>query len=179
MIFLFTKSNLIGSKLIRYGLDEPSSHMAVVWGRCPNKSKEGGLVCHSQIVGGFHIDWWPAYGEKIEVVKAITPKLLGKSDRKYLTRKIIDDMWGADYDKPAFLYFTYRAFLRKYFDIPLPKHNPWSRQNDVLCTGVANAIKDVKPEWFSEKFKDGDIMTPWQMYKNMMGSGYFEEVMEV
>lgn len=169
MIFLFTKSKKIGSKLIRWGLDEPVSHFAPVHAMCPKRMK--GIVFHSNF-SGFGLDWLQGYLREVDVVLALQPKQLDRKESRKISNQIINNLWGKEYDKPAFAYFTYRAARRKLFGTPLPTRNEWDT-SDILCTGVANQLHKVKPEWFSDPIIDGDIMTPWQLANNMMGSGAF------
>jgi hypothetical protein len=172
MIFLFTTTNKVGSRLIRWGLDEPASHFAPVYSICPKRTK--GLIFHSDF-GGFQLDWLQGYLKTVNVVKAIEPIVLSKEDEHYITQKIITKLYGKGYDIPAFIYFTYRAALRKLLTKPLPPINEWNT-DDILCTGIADYLYKHMPHWFAYPVKSGDIMTPWQLSENMVASGCFREL---
>lgn len=172
MIFLFTKSKKIGSKIIRWGLDEPVSHFAPVYSICPKRTK--GIVFHSEF-SGFGLDWLQGYLKNVEVVAALQPKNLDEDEEHFISQRIITKLYGREYDKPAFAYFTYRAARRKLFGHPLPSRNEWNTR-DVLCTGISSYLYPIKPEWFSTPIIDGDIMTPWGLFENMMESNQFFEL---
>jgi hypothetical protein len=169
MIFLFTKSRKIGSKIIQWGLDEPASHFAPVYSICPKRTK--GIVFHSEF-SGFGLDWLQGYLKTVDIVAALEPKSLTSKEEHDITQKIITKLYGREYDKPAFAYFTYRAARRKLFGHPLPARNEWDTK-DILCTGIATHLYPLKPDWFSQPIIDGDIMTPWALYQNMKESEQF------
>ena len=164
MEFIWTKSSAFGSKVIRWGLDEPVSHFAI---RC-NK-----FIIESDF-DGFSIESiYKFENSKRKIELTLKPKDISKEMEDIILTKLIELFRDQEYDFGAYGYFAYRAFLRKFFRIPLPKKNLWADNQKPLCTGVAEAIQIIKPEWFSEEIKEFDIVSPYSLYKNMKNSGHF------
>jgi hypothetical protein len=142
MKLIWTKSHLPLSKLIRWGLDEPVSHFAVVI--------EDSIVFHSNL-WGVHIEWYSTFKEHCEVVYEI--EVDGTFED---VKPIIDKLAGKPYDIKALLFFAYRGALLKFFKIPLPNRNYWADPDALLCTGLAQA--------FVPSDKDYEIVSPYQLY---------------
>lgn len=53
---------------------------------------------------------------------------------------VVDQVDGLSYNYLGFLYFCYRAFLKRAFRIPLPSSNPWSQEGTYLCPEVLRAL---------------------------------------
>lgn len=139
MNILFVKSPKIGSRILRWGLGEDVSHVVI------------------EFDGKYH-QFFHSYGKGLQ---ALTPKeydshkyTIVHSLELYSTHVEECDMQdmfydrhrGIRYDWPAFAYFTWRAVLRKFFDIPLPKENRWARQDMNLCTEALYLAADVFAE---------------------------------
>lgn len=168
--FIWTTTNLPASRLIRWGLDEPVSHFAIVK---PMRLPNSGIVLH-QGFGGFGIDWFPAWRKKNKIVYALTPAAqMTRQDWNLDRSQILERYAGTEYDYNAIYYFGYRALLRKLFQIPLPKENLWSDDDEPLCTGVATLLHERHPEWFSRSPKDFDMVSPFMLYDIMLKSGMF------
>ncbi len=170
MILIWTKSDKIGSHLIRYGLEEEMSHFATAFFASDKK----GLVIHQNLIGGFRIDWAPQFLKTNEVVRELSPKNITRHDSRSILHGMMNEFSGTNYDEPGFMYFTWRIFLRRYFNTPLPNVNKWGDGTDPLCTGHARVIHKMRPEWFTKEVNDFDIMTPGALYENMWNSGQFE-----
>jgi len=164
MIFMFTTSNMPASKLIRWGLNEPASHFAIMF--------NNGIVCHQSFTG-FTIDWYPHWKKRNVIVKRLTPHRQTIGGDRDLMTLLATKFAGKKYDYLGFLYFSWRAFLRKFFRLPLPPINRLGDDPSVLCTGLGKEIANQLPKYFSYDTRDFDIITPYQLYENMVNSGAF------
>ena len=162
--FVWTKNKTPTSALIQWGLDEPVSHFAIV----RTFGEPGtGVVMH-QTFHGFGIQWYPTFLKEREIVLALTPtEPLTGPEWGQIRGPIMNKFSGTEYDKSGFLYFGFRAILRKLFNIPLPEKNLWGGEEEPLCTGVAKMLHQCRPEWFSESPADFDIVSPYGLYKLM------------
>lgn len=164
-----TKPTNPTSVLIRWGLDEPMSHFATAF----FARKEKGLILHQQMTSGFDINWLPKFIRSNKIVYVLEPKDLNRTDMRVLFHALMNEFSGTKYDIKGFLYFTWRAFLLKFFREPLPKKALWGDKKEPLCTGHARIIFKYKPEWFSKTITDFDIVTPGALYENMKNSNHF------
>lgn len=156
MNVLLVKSNKLGSRLIRWGLGEPASHMAVEF-------PDAGVVYH-------------AYGHSILRV--------ARKDFNYiLVDKIVLRATAAEdcdmenffrsattyqkYDYPALLYFAWRVFLKRYLGRPFPRVAAWNVPDWSICTELGYLIGEayarscgqmILPEGY-----DLAIVSPWQL----------------
>jgi hypothetical protein len=139
MQILFTRSNKIGSKIIRWGLGEPVSHAAI---------RYDDYVVHSYMHGVTmtHISEFLKHSEVVYTVTI--PNNVPRLFRLFLRTST------ASYDIGALLYLTLHFGLRK-MGIPSPKKNLWQTSGMYLCT-----------EWVSS-YLDGEedsMITPYALY---------------
>jgi hypothetical protein len=170
MSLLWYKNNKPGSKLIRWGLEEEASHFAM--GFFINDQQTSGVIVHQKFEG-FDIDWYPYYAKHNKLVYGLTPKDTSITDQRSIFHKACEEFSGLDYERTGFIYFGWRAALRKFFGKPLPDRNTWGGRRDILCTGQARVLQTLKPDWFSKLIPDFDIVTPQALYENMLNSGKF------
>ena len=153
MKFLWLKSKLPLSKFIMWGLDEPCSHFAIVFDKK--------LVFHSDMTG-LHITWLDSIQRSHEIVFEMdVPMDLEGEENMY--QAIISQYHGAMYDFGAFLYLTWRGFLKKFFKRPLPPTNPWASKNRFICDEI---IQLLPVELVGEEIKNADlsIRSPYQVW---------------
>ena len=155
MKLIFTKSNLPLSVLIRWGLSEPVSHFAMVF--------EDKVIFQSNLLGT-QINWLKTFLSKhgSEIVFTLEYPLEEHEEDK-VWDAICDENDGKSYDYGAFLYFMYRAFLLKFFKLPLPKKNVLATKGEFLCTKLSQSLPaDIIPG--VAEIQDADIVTPYQLY---------------
>lgn len=142
MKVLGTRSDKWGSRLLCWGLGEPVSHVAV--------ELANGFVVHAHLLGGLRIDWARDFRRHNEVVY----ELMGDGPERETVQALLDAHAGSGYDYWAFTYFVWRAVLRKYFGIPLPRENKWARRDAYLCT-----------EWLSVLLyhEERSMLTPFEL----------------
>jgi hypothetical protein len=157
MKILFTRNSLPLSRLIRWVLKEPVSHLAIVF--------DDHLVFHSNLMG-VHLEWFNSFKKHHEIVYEVTlfGMTLEQEERTY--RAIVDQFDGAPYDFKGLLYFGVRGFLWRLFGTPFPAHNPWGSRRAFLCTEVIGTL----PQWAMLRptaYTGLDMISPYQIYKTI------------
>lgn len=167
MKLIWTKSKQPLSLLIRWGLNEPCSHFAIVF-----DEDRGGIVFESNLKGS-NIRYYPTFKKKCEVVREIDiPLSLEKEEKVY--HSILDVYDSKSYDYTAFAYFVWRAFLKKCFGVPLPKKNKWNTKDSYICVGLALALKErsvdlpVHLAVALESIPDFEMISPEQLYQKLI-----------
>lgn len=153
MKLIWVKGKTPLSKLIMWGLDEPVSHFAIEF---DNK-----IVFHSDL-RGTHIQWSKTFYKNRDLVFELEYKPgLNKEEEIYQT--ILDTYDGSSYDYGGFLYFCWRAALKKFFKKPLPDSNPWGSKKSFICDEVVQLLPDdvCPPE---VKDMDLSIKSPYQVW---------------
>ena len=142
MQIIFTKSNKIGSKLIRWGLDEPVSHVAI---------RYDDYVVHSR-GGGVEVQKLSEFLKHSEVV--YSTKVAKNVPRLF---RLLLNTNKSRYDFGALLYLTVRTLCGK-IGISLPKKNLWQTSGMFLCT-----------EWVTSYLegKEDSMITPYNLYKKL------------
>jgi hypothetical protein len=158
MRIAWTKSSLPLSKLILWGLSQPVSHVVIEF--------EDNLVFQSNLLGT-HIDYWPHFKNHVEVVfNILIPMDKDLEDKVYT--KIMDEFDDHPYGYGAFLYFTWRALLKKLFKMPLPKTNPWGSRTSFLCVGIIKGLDvDGVDEGLRELIRtipDVQMISPYDLF---------------
>ena len=171
MMFLFTSSPKIGSRAIRWALDEPCSHFAMVFDERENGY---GIVFHSHL-SGVSFDWFRNFYTTNRIVVALRPKNITLSDEERLYQSIVSRFYGKKYDKKQFLEFAYYALRRKATGSEIPSTSRFGKKDAFLCTEISAGIKEAKPEYFGSPFS-GDLITPYQLYFSMLKSNHIEPV---
>ena len=136
MNLLFVKSDKIGSKIIRWGLGEDVSHVIV------------------EFDGKYH-QYFHSYGMRLQPLSpkeyaAIGYEVVHKIELylPYEEECVAQDMYYKDskyqlYDYPSFVYFGWRAALKKFFDVPFPKRNSANERDKTLCTEALYLAADI------------------------------------
>lgn len=136
MKLVWTKSNLILSTLIRWGLDVDCSHFLIVF-----ESPSGGLCFESNLLGT-HPRFWKNDQKNLTVVHQIDVAIpIEVEDRVWDV--VVDKYDGKSYDYGAFAYFCWRAILKKVFKIPMPAKNKWAKTGAYLCDEVYMSLVDA------------------------------------
>lgn len=161
MKILFVCSDKIGSKIIRWGLGEPVSHVAVEF------SSEH-LIYHSYGSGINVIEPYEFY-EHNHVVASISLNIA--SDKEIHSNFIASIPPIQKYDYLGLLYFAWRGFLKKFFKIPLPRLNAWQERENFLCTELdyilCNTLAEKIGIMLLPENLDIAMVSPWQLFKLM------------
>ena len=171
MMFLFTTSNKVGAKAIRWALNEPVSHFATVF----DESENGyGIVFHSTL-SGVQFAWFKDFYNHNEIVYALRPKSLSLPLEEKVYQSIVGTHYGKRYDTAAFLAFGYYALRRKLSGATIPSRSTFGANNRYLCTELAHSVKKLCPEFVPNTLAD-ELISPYSLYLNMKQSGQLEHV---
>ena len=136
MKLIWTKSNLVLSIFIRWGLKTDCSHFAIVF-----ESPAGGLMFESNLLGT-HPKFFKTAKEHMTVVHQIYLPL--SVDVENTVWDIIVDKYDSkSYNFRAFLYFCWRGILKRVFGKPFPLKSKWSTPGSDLCGQVYQALVDA------------------------------------
>lgn len=149
MKLIFTKSTAPLSVLIRWGLNEPCSHFAIVFYE--------NFVVHSNLVG-VHTDFLNTFETHAEVVHEIEYDP-GDLEQLRILKNLISTSAGHGYDYGALLYFMWSVFLFRFFKRPMPRRNQWGSTSLYLCTELARSLP---PEILQDL--DLAMTSPEQLY---------------
>ncbi len=177
MIYLFSKSNKLGSKAIRWGLNSDVSHMAILASH-EYEINEQSLVIESRLSNGVDVTWLKTFKEHNEIVTAVKPiELMPKYSEK-LFRELATQIGGDDYDWRGVSYLTLAAlYFVKLLGRDLEGSNLWASSKDQYCSEalLANArwLWDLKVDL--NKYPK-QMLTPGRAREILLDSGSFEEV---
>lgn len=136
MKLVWTKSNRILSKLIRWGLGVDCSHFLIVF-----ESPAGGLCFESNLLGT-HPKFWKTDKKTLTIVHQIDLPLSVEVE-DHVWDVVVDKYDGKGYDYYAFAYFAWRVLLKKCFNIAMPPKNKWAQNGSFLCDEVYVALIDA------------------------------------
>lgn len=155
--YLFSKNNLIGSKLIRLGsywvddcgftFNNTPSHVAILIDET--------YVIESVMHGGVRIIPYNKWLEiNVEIMKIKAPSYVEHP------KDLMFEMWGKKYDKKGILYFTLAILNHKIFQKELPSINKCEQDDAYFCTEFASRIYDGNT---------GSMRTPAQLMRLIYG----------
>lgn len=158
---LFVSTDMALSKLIKWGFDEPASHLAI---DIPGADQ----VVHSDLLG-LHRAARKEFLDQHKVIGTFKIWLdigvMQKAQAAFLG--LADAEKGSGYDFGAFSYLGWRAFCTKFFGSSLPPRNPWGDSHKYLCTEAAYLLNQVVAQSTGHILfaYDTDLgaMTPWQL----------------
>jgi len=151
MILLWSTSDKLGARLIRWGRDTDCSHFAVLFDKLPSC---GNIVAESRMDSGVDIDPLGDFKDRNRIVHALeyTPIGTGESEEEAY-QMFIKKMEHRAYDKKAVLWLAMTSLLRK-LKISNPySENKWGDAEDVYCQEVITCFGEI----FA---RDGVLFTP-------------------
>jgi len=155
MKIIFTKNTSCLSKLIRWGLNEPVSHVAIVF--------DDKIVFHSNLPG-VRVEWYNSFKRSNEIVfeKQYDMPLY---EEEALYQQVIDENDKKTYDFSGFLYFIWRGALRKFLKKPFPSSNKKNNPNLDFCVELIGKLRQQLPALPSDE--ELAIMTPYGLYTRL------------
>lgn len=173
MNFAFLKQvDIIGSVLVRWGLEEPVGHVALVL------SDDQAEESTSQ---GVHLSSWKYLQERENVVSLLEPNWALDPEKENEVRKRFNEKCpiGSMYDYLAFIYFAWRCILKKLLDKPFPKSNLLAEGGVFLCVEAAWAAAESYEEVYGLQLLDHSfdsaMVSPWSLRRMLLESGQFKE----
>ena len=172
MIFYWTKNELIGSRLIQWGLDSDCSHFAICFG-----SGDNSIVVESRLNTGVRPIFKSTFLKKNIIVHTLNLKI-PTADEKGLMERVIKNVAGRDYDWKGILFWGIRVLLNKLFFMPLPETNMWADKQEIYCTEVLSALRPYLEEKMSIDMKvlDSQLVSPHGAYELLSGSNNFKKM---
>lgn len=128
MRVLFTRSNLLGSKIIRSLTGEDISHVAL---------EMDGIVIHARF-DGVEIEGLPHFLEHNEIVRAYS--VVGDNRKRFWEAMLLE---GSKYDYKAFFSIGLRLILRKSLGIVIPSLSDWAIRRQYICTEFVDTILHI------------------------------------
>lgn len=175
MIFLFTKSNLPGSKVIRWGLNTDVSHMAVMRSITP---RDTSIVLESRLLSGVDVTWLRRNLSKNQVVTALIPRYAPEARLNAVFDEMISNVGGEGYDWKGVSFIAAAAIVfMKLLKRELPPENKWADKNDSFCSevlfGAAEWLESLNVDL---KKYDSQMVTPDRARELLLESGSFVEM---
>jgi hypothetical protein len=128
---LWVKSNLIGSRLIRWGLGIDCSHVALWF-------EDVRLIYHSYGKGMHEVD--PTEFFKINTtVHSIDLTCDEFAIYSEFSAAVVD----IEYDYSALAYLAWRGSLKKFLGVPFPQKNLLQHDSKYLCTEALYAFFEI------------------------------------
>lgn len=178
MIFAFTKSNLIGSKAIKWALREPVSHVAVIFDEGKSAGFKSGIVFHSHF-SGVQFSWFEHFSRTNSAVYTLRPKNLSLELEERIFQTVVQNFYGKDYDARLFVEFFFHAICKKVFGMKLPAKSMWDSKDSFLCTELAARIANELPHFLGWKLPENGLITPYRLYLSMLNSPHMERVSSI
>jgi hypothetical protein len=141
LCYLFSRNNLLGSKLISWAsgllvkeLEKVPSHMAIL---LESKDWPDGIVFESTLTTGVRIVPYKNWKELNEECYKIECK------REVILEEIvhkIQQYWGKKYDWLGILFFAICFIKHLLFKIDFPKDNAWQSDDKYFCNELGGEI---------------------------------------
>jgi len=172
MIFIWSTNNHWGSRLIRWGLGEPSSHFAI----CFFEDEACATVLESRLDTGVDTCSLQDFMRRNDIVHMLQCPI-EKDEEPGLFRHVYDSSQGICYDYPAIMYWLWAGFMRKFFNRPLPKVNDMDRTEMMYCVEIVQLLEDYLED-IGADLSDYDIamLSPEQIYLILSDTQCFREL---
>jgi hypothetical protein len=148
----FTYNNTVGSKLIRWALNEPVSHVAI--------KLESGIIVHSKFFEGVTIDWALDF-KRHNTVYDVYNTYLSPTQERIVLANVLNQYADKSYDYGAFAYFCWRVFLNKAFARPYPSRFKLASNRKFICTELAERFLGTTPS---------TILSPYKLLQQLKGT---------
>jgi hypothetical protein len=137
MIFIFTTSNKIGSRLIRWGLNSDVSHFAIA-----ETNVYDAFVLDSTLEENVSVKKLNDFQRSHQIVYAFESNTLDFKTSQSLFTKVYSELKNKKYDYKGIAWLGLTVlFCKKLFGRPLPKSNQWADTDDFFCSEIANILK--------------------------------------
>lgn len=175
MIFLWSTSNRLGSRLIRWGRGDDCSHFAICFDKLlPGDCQDCWLVAESRLEFGVKPEWMGVWKKKNRVVHAL--EWVGPDIEAEAYQAFVNHMAGREYDKAAVSWLVVDSLLIK-LGIKNPYDtNKWGARESVYCQEVLGAIRDIlSRNGVSMTVRDLEMLDPHDAYAMLVTSNKFKQ----
>lgn len=166
--FLFTRSNLVGSRAIRQALNEDCSHFAF---------EHNGQVIESRIEAGVKERPLAEFTKVNYVVHSLTLREPNKEFEKRLTESIIEHGQGYPYDAKAICFWAAMILAKRWFNRPLPSSNQWGTMGAHTCVEILRGSERLAGEYLLVDLlsRELEMTSPHMLYKILRKSPFLRE----
>ena len=153
----WTKSKLVGSRVIQWMLGEDCSHLSLCFGEGPYA-----VVIESTLFTGVRPTWNATFEKHHTIVHTLDlPVDAGVEQEMY--QAIIDRVGGKAYDWKAVLFWGVKIALSK-IGITMPR-NQWADRGSIYCVEVLSAIREYLEIMGADlSLLDKQMMSPHDAY---------------
>lgn len=175
MIYYFTSNKLVGSRLIKWGLDDDCSHFAVgFW------NHDYALIVESTMGSGFRLSWLSDFKKRNKIVHALRYEVDNAFDGDHY-KKICGHLHGSKYDYKGVLWWFVIGLLYKLKIITKEKldtiKNQWADRNSVYCVEVLKAQKEfLESKGFDMSGLNIQNLRPHKAYELLLKTEAFEDI---
>lgn len=157
MIFIFSTSNKIGSRLIRWGLNSKVSHFAVSEANICDS-----FVLDSTLEKNVFIKKLYEFKYTNKIVYAFECPDIDIKISQAMFTKLHSNLYNVKYDYKGVAWLGLTVlFCKKLFKRPLPKHNQWADKKDFFCSEIAYIIRSELALYCDIKIENLDqMLTP-------------------
>lgn len=134
MKLVWTKSDLILSKVIRWLTGEDCSHFAFVFDK-------DGIMFESNLLGT-HPVFYESSLKTHTIVHEIDIKC-SQADEDMVWDRVIKKYDGKGYDFGGALYLGWRKWLKRVFNRPIPSVNKWAKSDLFFCDEIYEALRGI------------------------------------
>lgn len=141
--YLFTNSNLTGSKIISGATkrdyqktSDTPSHFAILF--------NDRWVLHSNFANGVHCQPYYYFKKKNQVISSLRKNEcdLSHIECQLLFDQLVKKAYAAKYDYWAIAFFAYRIILNWLFKWPIPDKNKWEVSDKWFCNELFELVLD-------------------------------------
>lgn len=171
MKLLFVRSQLLGSRLIRWGLEEECSYFAICF---DDQAKGSGIVFESK-ASGAELSWFGHFKKTHYLIHALSfnePMDLEAEESIY--QSILAQYSGQGYDWRALGYWVLQVIGHRLLKLPISRQNAWQQAGYNLCTGLAAGVPWIAG-WAQESFIDLEMIGPESLYQRLLSTGQFND----
>jgi len=155
MIFIFSTSNKLSSRLIRWGLNSKVSHFAIGEANICDA-----YVIDSTFKTGVELQQLHNFRYDSKIVYMFEIKTIDSRKSQELFDRLYLSLKNKNYDRKAIAFLSIVIlFCRKLFRRELPIENKWADKNDYYCTEVALEIKDELKLYGGIEIKESQMLT--------------------
>lgn len=166
--FIWTTSDNLISKTIRWGLDEDCSHFAIRFGDIVFQSYKGRVREDS---------YWD-FAKNNKILHRIRPRSIPDTVVSAIHTKLRSIIGNSKYDFLAIYYWAWRGILKKFFNRPIPRINLWGSRSHYYCVEVVLPIKKELKQYFGLDLEgmDVEMLSPHMFYELLKDSKYVRNI---
>ncbi len=138
------------SQLIRWGLNEPVSHFAIIL--------DDKIVFQSNFFGT-RLCWKKKFLNHSTIVFKKELSLSSEQEEAVYNELVLLD--GHPYDFLALFYFIWRGFLWRFLGLQFPKSNLLGQKTAFLCTELAKSLTSALKIELPDNL---DMLSPYRLY---------------